>query len=240
MATVVAGISAASTSNNAALTTGSFTPAAGDLLVAFAVVSGQAGGGTFTDSQGLGWAPVATALKATSADTLVCAVSNARAAASAMTVTFTPAGAPTSTGVALSVLRVSGMSRAGLLAVRQSASQANQSAGTPAPAFAVACRTADPAVGAVGNGTSPAGLVPPAGGTAWTEAHDVGYSTPTTGLETAFLSSGFAGTTVTWGGASASAFASLVVELDASAPLVDDDAPAAALWPDQRAVGVYS
>src|ERR1043166_8051456 len=114
MASCTAGVSAANTGNNAALTTGSFTPAAGDLLVAIAIVTGQASGGTFTDSQSLGWSKTHQVLKASSADTLVIAVSKAFAANSAMTVTFTPAGSPTATGVAISVIRVSGMTRKGM------------------------------------------------------------------------------------------------------------------------------
>lgn len=216
MAAVTAGVSAANTADNAALTTGAFTPAANDLLVAFAIVTGQANGGTFTDSQSLGWTQVMAALKAASADTLVCAVANALATASNMTVTFTPAGSPTSTGVAISVLRVSGMSRTARSAVRGSGREQNKAAsGTPAPALTKAALTQNPCVGAVANATNVAGMTPPSG---WTEQHDVGYNTPATGLETASIGSGFTGTTVTWGSTSGSAFSDIALELDSSQP----------------------
>lgn len=214
MATCTAGVTANSTTNNAALTTGSFTPAASDLLVAFAVVTGQASGGVFTDSQTLGWEEVAFPLKASSADTLVVAVANTAAAASSMTVTFTPAGSPTSTGVAISVVRVSGMTRLGWNAVRQVQFQQNQSSATPAPVFPQAALTGNPCLGAVANATNPAGMTAPSG---WSELHDTGYATPTTGLETVAIDSGFTGTTVTWGSSSASAFCSAIIELDTTA-----------------------
>lgn len=218
MATVTAGVSAADTTNNAALTTGSFTPAADDLLIAFGAVTGQVGGGTFTDSQGLGWTPVTLAIKNGSIDSLRCAVADNFAANIAMTVTFTPDGSPTSTGVAISVLRVAGMSRKGSAAIRQSAKQDNQAAGTPAPSFAVAALTGNPTVGAVQSASNPTVLTPP---TDWTEAHDTGHDSPTHGLESVFRNSGFTGQTITWGTGSASAFDSTIVELDTTAALTD-------------------
>src|SRR5262245_56919245 len=119
MAAVVLGVTAANTGNNAALTTGSFTPAAGDLLIAFCGATGQGLSGTVTDSQGLGWTNVAQADKNTNADRMIAAIANAPAAASAMTVTYTPAGSPTSTGVVIIVQRVSGMKRFGASAIRK-------------------------------------------------------------------------------------------------------------------------
>lgn len=237
MAAVVAGVSVASSTNNAAVATGAFTPTAGDLLIAFAIVTGQAGGGTFTDSQSLGWTQIATALKNTSADTLVLAVANSFAAASSMTVTFTPAGSPTSTGVAISVLRVSGMTRNGASAVRQSATQANQAASTPAPAFAVAALTGNSTVGAVANATNPATMTTPA---SWTERHDIGYSGPTTGLESVSRDSGFTGTTITWGSASASALSDIIAELNTTVPVLDEDEPVLRIWTDEYVVTVWS
>jgi hypothetical protein len=45
---------------------------------------------------------------------------------------------------------------------------------------------------------------------------DVGYSTPTTALESAYLASGHTSATVTWGGTSGTAYRAAVVELDTS------------------------
>jgi len=41
--------------NDVAIATGAFTPGSGDLLVAFGACTGQSGGGTFTDSQSVGF-----------------------------------------------------------------------------------------------------------------------------------------------------------------------------------------
>ena len=121
-----------------------------------------------------------------------------------------------STGGGLDVFRVSGMSYAGAAAVRQTAGQSTGTAGTtPAPVLGAAALTGNPLIGAVCNGTSPATMTPR---TSWTEATDLGYATPTTGMETMYRSSGETGTTQTWGSTSATAFASVVIELTAAAP----------------------
>ncbi len=214
MAAVTTGVSATTSVDNSALTTGSFTPALGDLLIAFGGVGGQSGGGTFTDSQGLTWTQVTSALRSASAATLVCSVANAFAANAAMTVTFTPAGAPTDTGICIAVLRVSGMSKFGAAAIVQSAKEENQAAaGTPAPTFAGSAVTSNPTIGAVHNVSNPATMTEPTG---WTERYDIGDTIPNNGLEVVSRDSGFTGTTVTWGSASATGYSDIIVELDAS------------------------
>lgn len=212
MPTTTAGVSASTATTNAALATGSFTPASADLLVAIAVTTGQGSGGTFTDSLGLGWTTIATVLFNTSADSLVIAVANRFVQAAAMTVTFTPAGSPADSGVAISVLRVAGMQLAGISAVRQFATSANGSAaGTPAPVFTNPTMVGHTVIGAVGNRTNPATMTPPA---SWTEIHDIGYATAVAGLESAAIDGTFAGPTVTWGSASATAFGAVAIELE--------------------------
>jgi hypothetical protein len=217
VATVVSGVSATSTTDNTALTSASFTPNADDLLIAVGMVKGHfnQSGHVFTDSQALGFTQITFARFNGSTDSITIAVANAFAANSGMTVTLTPSST-TCTGLALSVLRVTGMAYAGLTAIRQSSFQSNQAAaGTPAPAFGVISLNDNPTIGAVGNGTNPAGMTPPA---SWSERHDIGFATPDGGLETCNLNKAFSGTTVTWGSASASAFAALIIELDASEP----------------------
>lgn len=83
-ATVTHRVSTASTSNATSYTSGSFTPASGDLLVAFVVATGTVAAGSMTDSQGLGWDEIDTALKASSTDTIYLFVSRATAAASSI------------------------------------------------------------------------------------------------------------------------------------------------------------
>lgn len=216
-ATVTHRVATASTANATSYASGSFTPAAGDLLVAFVVASGTVATGTMTDSQSLGFTKVTSALKASSADTVYAFVSNNTAAASSMTVTFDCTG-DSATGAIIFVASVSGILKTGTSAILQSAVQENQAAGgTPAIAFTNAARVGNPTLGCVGNASNPAAVAPP---TNWTEdaAGDTGYNTPPTGGEYAFRNSGFTGTTITWGGTSATAFGGIILEIDASQP----------------------
>ena len=124
----------------------------------------------------------------------------------------------TNTGGGLQVLKVTGMLRSGLAAIRQFASQNSQTAGTtPAPILGVAVNTANPVIGAVMNASNPAALTPRSS-PAYTERTDVGYATPTTGLETMSIDSGETGTTITWGGTSPTLFGDIVMELTVAAP----------------------
>lgn len=231
MPTTTVGTSTFSSSNNAALTSANFAVAAGDLLVAFAIVTGQAGGGTFTDNEAgsTGWDQVTTVLKNTSADTLVVAVKRNFEAAnsSSRTVTFTPAGSPTSSGVGMSVYRIAGMARKGIDAVRsvggtrQVGTQANAAGGgTPAASVLAAVLTGNVTLGGVATGSSGLTVTAPA---SWTKDVDSSYSTPTTGLETVHRDSGFTGTTITWGSTCPSAFCTAILELDSSSPIGEDD-----------------
>lgn len=208
------------TAGNKAVTLAGAT--AGDQLVVVVVLTGATttptvtddnGSGTYTEVSGGGF------FKAASADKVWIFVRNALVPATASTIiTMTSPGGDTGGG--LLVYRLTGMTRVGAAAVRQIAGQSNQAAaGTPAPVFAAAPLTGNSLIGAVFNATNVATLTPPTG---WTEKHDTGYATPTTGIETATIDSGFTSTTVTWGSTSASAFASIAAEMDASA------APAAA------------
>lgn len=218
MATFANAISATTTTDNAALTTGAFTPSANDLLLAVAVVTGQANGGTFSDSQGLGWTQVQATVQNGSADSLVMAVANNLTANSSMTVTFTPAGAPTSTGIAMSVVRIGGMSRTGASAIRQSGKQDNgAAAGTPTVTWGSTSLSANLCYAAVGNGSNPPSITQPSG---WFGNNNTGYTTPTTGIEDFRINSNFTNSTVTWGGTSATAFSAIAAELDTSAAVV--------------------
>lgn len=195
-------------------TSGAFTPAVGDLLVVFvaASVTVQATA-TLTDSAGITFTQVGRVPWGTNVNSLYLFVSNSLApSATSQTVTFDTASDP-ATGTVIAVASITGVTRTGLTAILQSTGQANQAAGTPAPVFGAGVDTNNPTLGAVANNTSPAGLTPP---TSWTENGDTGYSTPTTGMEYVSRDSGFTGTTITWGSASASVFASGIIEIDTS------------------------
>jgi hypothetical protein len=190
------------------------TTAIGDLLVVFCAASGNTNvTPTCTDNRGGTYTRVDAALFGASANAMSVFVAD-QLAASAVSTTITVATG-SNTAAELVAVAVSGMTRTSANgAIRGSGSQANQAAGTPAPALGAAALTANVTIGCVANSTSPAGMTAPTG---WTERQDVGQATPSTGLEVVTRNSGFTGTTVTWGSASATPFASFVLELDGSA-----------------------
>lgn len=146
---------------------------------------------------------------------------------SASATNFTQTGGA-STGGGLQVCRISGMSICGLGAVRGAGGQSAIGLGTtPAPVLLArrgtifsgtqAALTANLCIGAIWNGGNPATMTAPA---SWSESVDLGYLTPQTGLETAFRNSGETGSTITWGSTTATAGASMVIELDISVPII--------------------
>jgi hypothetical protein len=196
------------------------TPAVDDLIVIFTAHSANTSSAEPTDNQGGTYVLINSALKNTSADAMRLWVRRGKITAASSTV-FTHAPG-TSTGGGLAVLKVTGMSRVGIAAIRQSAVQQNQSAATPAPVFGSAALTANACVGACFNATNPATMTQRS---SWTERVDTGYTTTTHGLHVMSRDSGETGTTQTWGSASASAFSSIVAELniDAADPVEDGD-----------------
>lgn len=212
MATLTLGVSTASTTNATSYLSGSFTPAASDLLVAIVHTSGNINPGTMSDTQSLGWTFIDQSQNRADVDATFVYVSNSKTAASSMTVTFGGLGAAAS-GAVITVMRVSGMTRLGSDAIRQIQTVYDHAAtgGAPAPVFNTAPLTTNPILGAIGNASNPATMTPPSG---WTEFTDVGYATPTTGLEVVGINSGYTTTTVTWGGSSLTAYGVFMVELD--------------------------
>jgi hypothetical protein len=197
-------------------------PSIGDLIVIVCANSGRTtaqdptvtddnagGGGTYTQVQ--------ENTKNVSADTMWIYIRNDLIKSVASTVfTFSPLAAG-DTGGGLVVLRVTGMWRAGASAKRKSGGQDNQAAaGTPGPSWTGggSATGLNPLIGAILNGTNPAGMTKPASFD--TEQFDNGYNTPPTGLEVVSDNTGNTDSTVTWGGTSASAFCSSILELDST------------------------
>tara|TARA_R110000868_G_scaffold37524_1_gene132671 strand:+ start:937 stop:2598 length:1662 start_codon:yes stop_codon:yes gene_type:complete len=190
------------------------TPAVGDLVVIITAHSGNTSTAAPTDNNSGGggtYTLVNTAVKAASADTMKVWVRNNLITSATSTVFTHAPGA--STGGGLVVIDCQGGDKAGASAIVQSAIQSNIASGTPAPVFGSAVNTQNAVIGAVFNASNPAALTPR---TNFTELFDSGYNTPTTGLEVISDNSGETGTTMTWGSTSPSAFASVVVELEAS------------------------
>jgi hypothetical protein len=208
-------LGSATFNTNSGTKTVTATPALNDLIVIILAHSGNVLAPLPTDnnSDGLGtYTEITNCVKNSSADTMRVFIRNALVGNASSTV-FTHAPG-TTTGGGLAVIKVTGMTRVGYSAFRQFAVQSNQSAATPAPVFGQAVLTGNPVIGAVFNASNPAALTPR---TSFAELFDNGYATPTTGLEIMSRDSGETGTTMTWGGASASAFCSVAVELNTDA-----------------------
>lgn len=206
------------------------TPAVGDLIVIIAASSGLAGGTTAVsdnNSDGRGTYVQVDQDRTGFSTTGVLTVWVRNAAIGSATATTFTALQNGSSGGGLSILRVSGMSIVGLSAVRRiglaTYNTGGQSTGTaattPAPVLGATPLTANVIISAVCNAATATGVVVQRA--TYTEDFDNGYSTPGTGLEVNHLNSGETSATITYGGASATAFASVAIELDVSVPQYD-------------------
>lgn len=218
-----------STANTTSYASGSFTPTAGDLLVVSVSASDTTDTGSLTASaNGITFTKITSATRATGQHEVVTFVANQLVPGSpaAMTVTF-DCSADAATGAVIMVARVSGMSRTGAAAVRQSAIDNDRTAGTSSTVtLGAACLTGNPtlwaAITAIAGGTWNAP-------TGWTKQVDNGYATPTTGGQYASRDSGFTGssltntnTTVTTG--------TVFLELDTSAALTSVTVTRSTSW----------
>lgn len=214
--TITAGGSVASTTDNTNLSF-SFTPAVNDLLVVCVAFSDCTSGNfntiTVTDNQSGTYTKIAATAcaKSSGLDRMAWFVRDSLVS-SAVSHTISTNNATTHSGGAAIGCRVAGCSATGASAIVQSAVQSNQTSGTPNPTFAVAPATGNAIVGAVFNITNPATMTPRSS-PAYTELADIGYATPTNGLEAMFINSGDTATGITWGSAGGSAFCSSVMEI---------------------------
>jgi hypothetical protein len=220
VATCTFAIGAGSTSAGP-VSSGAFTPAANDLLVAFCAAVGTDGIGATCTSTGntASWTNVANILLNTAGNggRLTVWIQTALATAVSTNVTLTQ-GADNSTGNHIFIYRIAGMTNTGASAMRQEANDPDHAAGTPqAAALASSAITTNPTIVCVHDESNAVGWTAP---TSWTEAAggERAFSTPSSRCEVAHRDSGFTGTTVTWGSASTGEYASIVVEFDASAP----------------------
>lgn len=206
--------------NTLPLTTGSFTPAASDLLVVFFYVTDYTSTATITDSQSGAYTLVDTTPHGgTSQDRLYAYVRTTLITSSTGTTVTGTVAASGGTGCAIDVIRIAGMARAGTNAIKNAAKNFSGVDEAPWATFNVAVTTSNPTVGALVNSKNPAQIAPP---TDWTELlptapTDDGFPSPNAGTEFIGRVSGFADTTVTWGAVETTNWAVLVVELDASA-----------------------
>lgn len=193
-------------------------PVAGSLIVVVASSSGLAGGTTsVTDDQTGGTYTQVDADRTGFSTTgvLTVWVRNGLIPTSASTV-FT-ANQAASTGGGLAVFSVTGMVNVGASAVRSNGGQSTGTAGTtPAPVLSNAPLFSNPVITAVSNGTNGGGTTNRAN---YDDVAIGGYNTPATGLDICYQDFGETTATITWGGTSATAFASFAIELDAPPPI---------------------
>lgn len=187
------------------------TPAVGDLIVIITASTGNTSAATPTDDQGGTYVRVATSVKATSADTLGIHIRTSLISSAVSTV-FTHAPG-TSTGGGLVVLKVTGMTQTGSAAARSTGVQSNQGIAIPSPVLNNTPLSSNPIIGAFFNAANPATVTQRTG---YAEHVDIGYASPTTGLETMSLDSGETSATIAWG-SSETTFCDAAVELDSSA-----------------------
>lgn len=192
------------------------TPLQNDLIVIVTEASGNTADTLPTDNNASGGPYVQSVnpLKNSSADKMAAYVRTSPIQYKTSTNFTHNPGA--STGGGLSVYAIRGMAKYGSAAVRQTAVQANHASGAaPAPAFGGAALTTNPIITAVFNATNPGGITAP---TSFTRDVNTGYATPTSGFDSAHDNNGITASTITWGSSSGSAFCSLALELDGSAP----------------------
>lgn len=196
-----------------------FTPVAGDLLVVVSSFSAttdntvacteSAGGGTYTQVAMKEWNGTGSRMYVHIRDALIGASPVSRQIRLDL-----PADA--ATGCVATVLRVTGMTKAGLTAMLQSA-VAKNSASVPGITFGAACQTGNPVLSyyATSSANPPATTLP--GSPFNSSFQSGGYSTPTNGGQVLKSDSGFTGTSITYGSSDAGAWGMIGIELDSSA-----------------------
>jgi hypothetical protein len=203
-------------------TSGSFSPASGDLLIVLfcASASASANEASWAVTSSIGgftFSAVERGGGGTGSDRLQVFVSDALVSdTSSQTVTVTNT-TDQGNGSIIFVYSVSGMSEGGTGAIRQFKAVGPELESVDLEAtFDSACLTSNPTLVVMSNGSNPAGVDPPTG---WTESAsgDLGYNTPTQGAAVAHRDSGFTGTTVTWATNSATPWGAIILELNAVA-----------------------
>jgi hypothetical protein len=188
--------------------------ALGDLIVVIAHNTDLTTAPTISDDNPVAatYTQVASATKVGSTDVMWAFVRNNPIKNTTLTIfTITQSG---DTGGGLIVFKVTGMSRFGPSAIRQTGKQDNQGAGTPSITMGLAFLTANAGIGIVH--TTQTGTTNTAPPTSWSETGDSGYNTPATGMEQVTRDSGETLTTIAWTAATTTQFSSLILELDTS------------------------
>jgi hypothetical protein len=189
------------------------TPVVNHLWLVFCIANGNTNlTPTCSDNNGGAYTRLFAVQKNGGADTLSCFVRNALMPNTTSTTVTVAIGAHSATQVTLCT--ISGSAVAGTAAVLQTATTANGTAGgTPATVFSSAVSSSSLTISGVGNTTNPAGVLVTPGQPTWTLQSNTGQVGAGLGVESAL---GAVGTTVTWGGTSATTYAVGTVEVGVS------------------------
>lgn len=208
MALLVQQLAAATqnTLNNQASHTGTAgTPASGDLLIAIIAVSGNTAVGTMSGAWT--WTFLTSYTKNAGADTVFVFYAYASAATSTTPV-YTISG--TSTGSAMSVLRLTGLEGQTQPYIRQFKTATGTTA-NPSVTLDAAPLTGNGLVGIASNTTASSvqWTIP----TGWTaEIHETSYATPANSLQSCYRASGATVAAISWTNASTTAWGIMIIE----------------------------
>lgn len=197
-------------------TTAGFTPAVGDLIVVIAASSGLAGGTTaVTDDNSSGtYTQVDSDRTGFSTTGVLTIWVRTALIASAVSTTVTAAQVG-STGGGLVPLRVKGMTLTGASAVRSNGGQSTGTGGTtPTPTLNQLPRALNPIIVACANGDNGTSVTLPGGLPTYSGSLASGYNTPATGLCFGWTDMGERRDAIPFGATSASAYASVAIELE--------------------------
>jgi len=227
MATVTHEITTASTTNASTYTSGSFTPAVGDLLVAMVAATATVAAGSMTGSAGPAWTryrsdaftngTITTTIYIFVATSLVTS-------ATAQTVTFDCTG-DAATGAIIHVAAIGGITRTGTSAFKQAASSTFTSTPPPSVTLPSTSISGNPLIG-IYCATDTGGTVPSAAGAGTNYTAGAGattsYTNPSTRSNYEYWANPTSGqTSVAWssgvGGSATASGRATAFEIDTSA-----------------------
>jgi hypothetical protein len=185
---------------------------AGDSVVVITYHTGNVVTATApTDDHSGTYTLITSALKASSADIMCVWVRTANFATSDdVVITHNPG---TTTGGGLQIFGLRNFTKTGTALIKQSATQANQAAGTPAPALGSTPVSTNPIISAAFWATNAVTNI--TGRAGYQITNTMHYATPSAAQASMYKELGETSGTITWGGALASAFCSVALELDA-------------------------
>lgn len=186
------------------------TCAAGDLLIAFASVTGVSSGGSLSGG-GLTWNSFGTGLKGTTDSTVAFWAYSASAVS--ITPSFQPGGS--ATGLLLTVVRVAGTTAtAGSNGFAQTFATNTGTTANPSVTFGTATNTNNGILLFASNTTnSSTQFTAPTG---FTELDEQTYATPSNAIEIAYRTSGGTASTYTWTNANTTAWKVYGIEITAA------------------------